>query len=94
MTVNPTSFRLPIPHVNNAQPVRPPATPPAAQPGSPAAAAPAPEGVNPELWTALTEAEQAFFLRQSSLGPLTYGPKSMEHANADAPLGQRIDVRA
>ncbi len=43
------------------------------------------------LWDLLTADEQAFFTRQSALGPLTYGPSS--GGEARAPLGGRIDVK-
>jgi hypothetical protein len=51
-----------------------------------------PPGSDPALWAVLTSDERAFFVRQAALGPLSYGPRSAAPA-ADAPLGQRIDVR-
>jgi hypothetical protein len=85
----------------------PPVARPAARPtGSPAPAAevgrlpeaarPAddvPAGSDPALWAVLTSEERAFFTRQAALGALSYGPRRGTPA-ADAPLGQRIDVRA
>jgi hypothetical protein len=41
----------------------------------------------------LTSEERHFFARQAALGPISYGPRSTAPV-ADAPLGQRIDVRA
>jgi hypothetical protein len=52
-----------------------------------------PAGSDPALWAVLTREERAFFVRQAALGPLSYGPRSSAPA-ADAPLGQRIDLRA
>lgn len=46
------------------------------------------------LWDVLTEEEREFFAQQVDLGPLTYGPNSTKPNRADAPIGQRIDVRA
>jgi hypothetical protein len=51
-----------------------------------------PAGSDPALWAVLTSDERAFFVRQAALGPLSYGPRSGGPA-ADAPLGQRLDVR-
>ncbi len=94
MTINPTpAFRLPINPLTSGQAVRPPVAPTAAAPADPASAVRAPEGVNPQLWGVLTDDEQAFFMKQHSLGPLTYGPKQTTHIAAEAPRGQRIDVR-
>ncbi len=94
MTINPTpAFRLPIPPVSNGQAVRAPETRDSVSVPAHAAAPEAPKGVNPQLWGVLTDEEQAFFLRQDSLGPLTYGPKQSSHPSAEAPRGQRIDVR-
>jgi hypothetical protein len=52
-----------------------------------------PAGSDPALWAVLTSDERAFFVRQAALGPLSYGPRTGAPP-ADAPLGQRIDVRA
>lgn len=52
-----------------------------------------PAGSDPALWAVLTSDERSFFTRQAALGPLSYGPSRTTPA-ADAPLGQRIDVRA
>jgi hypothetical protein len=41
----------------------------------------------------LTAEERAFFQKQAAQGPLTYG-RVRQAPPADAPLGQRIDVRA
>ena len=77
-------------------PTRPAAAPPAVEVGRlPAAARPAvdaPAGSDPALWAVLTSDERTFFARQAALGPLSYGPRSTGPV-ADAPLGQRIDVR-
>ena len=84
--------------------VRPPASAPAAPastpaaevgraPAAPAPAEAAPAGSDPALWAVLTSEERLFFARQAALGPITYGPQRTAPA-ADAPLGQRIDVRA
>lgn len=53
----------------------------------------APDGVDPALWSVLTHEEQAFFASQAQLGPLSYGP-ARPVFGGEAPLGQRIDVRA
>ena len=52
-----------------------------------------PAGSDPALWAVLTSEERMFFTRQAALGPLNYGPGRAAPV-ADAPLGQRIDVRA
>ncbi len=60
-------------------------------------AAPVPAGSDPVLRSVLTAEETDFFARQAALGPITYGPTKSRVAvpmQADAPLGQRIDVRA
>jgi hypothetical protein len=94
MTINPTSsFRLPISPVQGGQAIRPSSAPTEAAASEQTSAARVPAGVNPQLWGVLTEAEQAFFVRQNSLGPLTYGPKQAAHMDAAGPRGQRIDVR-
>jgi len=77
-------------------------TPPAAAPArgaAPSAAsaptsssAPAP-GPSP-LWSVLTDQERAFFLSTAALGSLGYGPSGAVTRDAEAPLGQRLDVRA
>lgn len=76
-------------------------TPPsggAARPAAPVAAAPtasAPAASGPPpLWSVLTDAERSFFLGTAALGSLGYGPNGAIAREADAPLGQRIDVRA
>lgn len=46
------------------------------------------------LWDVLTDDERRFFSQQAELGPLTYGPKRTTTQRVDAPLGQRLDVRA
>jgi hypothetical protein len=83
-------------HVSrNAGPA--PIVPAAAAAGRPAAARsePATRGAalpGSSFWDLLTADEQAFFLHESSLGPLTYGTKP--DAQSRAPLGGRIDVKA
>jgi hypothetical protein len=77
-----------------AAPARPAAATPAAAPAAPApAASDVPPGSDPALWSVLTADERAFFQRQAALGPLSYG-RARQPLPADAPLGQRIDVRA
>jgi hypothetical protein len=80
-----------------ARPAAKPAPSPAAVIGRlPEAARPAddvPPGSDPALWAVLTSEERAFFTRQAALGALSYGPRQAGPV-ADAPLGQRIDVRA
>jgi hypothetical protein len=55
----------------------------------------APAGTDPALWSVLTSDERAFFAKNASLGPLTYGRIKAELPTA-APIarGARIDVRA
>ena len=51
----------------------------------------APPGTDPELWSALTAEERAFFARIGALGPLTYG----RTAEANGPpvfRGLHLDV--
>jgi hypothetical protein len=52
-----------------------------------------PAGSDPALWAILTSEERSFFVRQAALGPLSYGPGRTAPA-PDAPVGQRVDVRA
>ena len=69
-------------------PVRPaPAAPP------PRAGATAPAAQESSFLDLLTAEEREFFAQQTSLGPLTYGPRSARPAAAPGPLGQRIDVK-
>jgi hypothetical protein len=78
----------------------PAARPPVARPSAPVAPAvqaPAadvamPHGSDPNLWKVLTTEEKAFFLRQSQLGPATYGRTAAPSSTARAPLGARLDV--
>lgn len=67
-------------------PVRP--APPASRTGEAAPAAH--EALFEHL---LTPEEREFFAQLSSLGTLSYGPRSARPAAAPGPLGQRIDVR-
>jgi hypothetical protein len=46
------------------------------------------------LWSVLTDQERAFFLSTAALGSLGYGPSGAVTRDAEAPLGQRLDVRA
>jgi hypothetical protein len=46
------------------------------------------------LWSVLTDEERAFFLSTAALGSLGYGPTGAVTREADAPIGQRLDVRA
>ncbi len=45
------------------------------------------------LWNVLTDEEKGFFEQLASMGPLTYGGRGAQQQPAEAPLGQRIDVR-
>ena len=92
MTISPAS-RVPMAHVPVAPAARPPvaAQPKAAAARSESAAASAPTGADPALWSVLTAEERAFFAQ---------GTQSVTYAAADrgtpAPasrLGQRLDVR-
>jgi hypothetical protein len=68
---------------------------PAAPQAPPAPVEGVPAGSDPALWAILTSEERSFFIRQAALGPLSYGPgRTVPPAAADAPVGQRIDVRA
>lgn len=74
-----------------------PARPATAVPAAPATSAGvagsgAPAGSDPALWSVLTAEERDFFVRQSVMGPATYGPSRTQPAGL--PTGQRIDVRA
>jgi hypothetical protein len=66
--------------------------------GAPASAgsstAPAPATKPSPLWSVLTDEERAFFLSTAALGSLGYGPTGAVTREADAPIGQRLDVRA
>jgi hypothetical protein len=46
------------------------------------------------LLDVLTEEEREFFAQQAQLGTLTYGPRKLNPHRPDAPMGQRVDVRA
>ncbi len=67
---------------------------PAAPQAPQASAAAPPSGGPPPLWSVLTDAERAFFLGTAALGSLGYGPNGAVARDAEAPIGQRIDVRA
>lgn len=85
-----------LPPARPAAPKPPAEAKPSAEIGrlpSSARAEDVPAGRDPALWAVLTSEERAFFVRQAALGPLSYGPRASATA-ADAPLGQRIDVRA
>ncbi len=73
-------------------------TAPAARGGAPVAAsstsALAPATKPSPLWSVLTDEERAFFLSTAALGSLGYGPTGAVTREADAPIGQRLDVRA
>jgi hypothetical protein len=78
-------------------------TPPASAPARGAApstatasngTAPAPASGPSPLWSVLTDQERAFFLSTAALGSLGYGPSGAVTRDAEAPLGQRLDVRA
>lgn len=86
MTINGVSS--PVTYVRpNAAPARP------AAPSAPAAPAAAAQAAKPEsaLWSVLSAEERAFFLDAQAMGPISYGPGAR---TLDAPLGQRLDVRA
>ena len=61
-------------------------------PPTPGPAAP-PDGADPLLWSVLTTDERSFFTARAVAGPLTYGPAEGPGVTADAPRGQRVDVR-
>jgi hypothetical protein len=80
----------------SARPAPSPTPPPTRTPEAPArpeAAAGAPEGVDPKLWSVLTTEERAFFQRSRARGPLTYGPSSDSRGPAAPPAGGRLDIR-
>ncbi len=92
MTINGPAPIVPSFNVQNVHGTEAvPSTPEVA--ARPTTALQAPDGVNAELWQMLTPDEQSFFANQSILGPLAYGPVQ-ETSVANAPRGQRIDVRA
>jgi hypothetical protein len=63
--------------------------------GTTAAAAPAPATAQDSatLWDVLTPEEREFFQQLHTLGALNYAPGKPASTPANAPLGQRIDVR-
>ncbi len=82
-----------------ATPIYPtPPAAPAARGSAPVAASPssalAPATKPSPLWSVLTAEERAFFLSTAALGSLGYGPTGAVTREADAPIGQRLDVRA
>lgn len=76
-------------------PLAPPATPETAAPKELDGSVPAepPPGTDPALWTILTGEERRFFARASSMGPLTYGPRSSSPPAAGMIPGGRIDLK-
>ena len=81
------------------QPARVPTAPTAARPATASAAGAgagdveeAPANTDPALWKVLTAEERAFFARQESMGPLTYGQRIVERAVV-APRGGRLNLR-
>ncbi len=93
MTINPVSPHRFVVQAPTIDSVAQPKATPHNQPVHESTPNRVPEGANPQLWSTLTPEEQSFFLKQSSLGPLTYGPKSETRTMAEAPRGQRVDVR-
>ena len=88
-----------VPRLDGAAPSRAARSEGSAAPDSAAAdtgpSASASSASTPSLWDMLTPDEQAFFSRQAQMGPLTYGRGGNSSAPAtDAPVGQRVDVRA
>ncbi|MBK7594325.1 MAG: hypothetical protein IPJ11_03510 [Gemmatimonadetes bacterium] len=82
-----------------ATPIYPtPPSAPAARGSAPVAAssasALAPATKPSPLWNVLTAEERAFFLSTAALGSLGYGPSGAVTREVDAPIGQRLDVRA
>jgi hypothetical protein len=67
-------------------PVRPPVP-------APRTGAPAPAAQEASFLGLLTAEEREFFAQQTTLGPLTYGPRSARPDATPGPLGQRIDVK-
>jgi hypothetical protein len=65
------------------------------RPAAPAPRTDAPAQVKqePSFLNLLTAEEREFFTQQASLGPLTYGPRSVRPDVTPGPLGQRIDVK-
>lgn len=84
---SPLTYR-PIAAPATTQAARPAASRPAAQ-AAPAAPA------DGSLWEMLTAEERDFFAQQASLGNITYGrgAQAAGAAKAQAPMGQRLDVR-
>lgn len=76
-------------------PVAPPAAPEAVAPKELDGTIPAepPPGTDPALWTILTGEERRFFARASTMGPLTYGPRSSSPPAAGMVPGGRIDLK-
>ncbi len=76
-------------------PVAPPTAPETAVPKELDGSVPAdpPPGTDPALWTILTGEERRFFARASSMGPLTYGPRSSSPPAAGMVPGGRIDLK-
>lgn len=68
----------------------------AARAGTAAPTAAAPAAASQEsatLWDVLTPEEREFFQQLHTLGALHYAPGKPAPTQANAPLGQRIDVR-
>lgn len=67
---------------------------PAGASRQPATPSSSPKG-DASLWSILTTDERDFFMRVGNVGQLTYGPGAARATpSADAPTGQRVDVRA
>jgi hypothetical protein len=81
-------------------PIRPATSPVPAVPALPvgrhgAIAEPRAEAVGASsLWEALTPEERTFFEKLTALGRLSYGPAAKRAAQAPAPTGHRVDVKA
>ncbi len=88
-----TISRVPATPIYPTQPA-PQAARGAAPTATAASTAPAPATKPSPLWSVLTDEERAFFLNTTALGSLGYGPTGAVTREADAPIGQRLDVRA
>lgn len=89
-----TISRVPNYPIYPTQPAGGAPRPSAPTASSPTASAAAASNGPPPLWSVLTDAERSFFLGTAALGSLGYGPDGAIARDAEAPIGQRIDVRA
>ena len=91
MTIHGNLSPVPPPSPTSVGPAGPP---PKATPEAAGVDRPAPTGVTPELWNALSTDEQAYFSAAPVRGPLVYGRTEASAVEPAAQRGQRIDVRA